>query len=172
MHTAHFSNTTAHIPVNGRGSTAAARTITNGAIAAATATSVTVTNAAGTSAVGDMIFCGTQGIWGTITAINSNTFSVKRWYRLGGGADVVPAVSGSITVWPGGILRSARATKITGHSAGSTNVLTITDCAGNTVTTVQARMNVPLKVYGPWIASAGTAANVTLHFELIGELDT
>lgn len=172
MYTMTLTDAVQRMPTNGRGGSAIARVITTPAITAVNSTSVTVTSLGANVAAGDVLFLGTQGFWGVCRSVASNTATVKAWYRLGGGVGFPPAVSGSLAAFPSGVLASAHASFITGAIADTaTDNVTLVDPAGTTVAIGLPFAGAPVKMWGPWRATAG-AATVTLTFEAVGDLDT
>lgn len=158
---------------NGRGGSSVARTITNATITALTPTSVTVTTLGANVAVGDMLILGTQGIWGVCTGVSSNVASVKRWYSQLGLKGAVGSVTGSLIAYPGGVLRRASRTKLTGFATvAAATTITITDITGQVIASTIARLNTPINILGPWTVTLSATTNVSINFETFGDLDT
>lgn len=175
MYTANISDATQRMPTNGRGGSAIARVITNAAIVGnPTATSVQVTDLGANVAVGDILFMG-QGNWGVATSVNDTTdiVTVKRWYRVGGGVGTIPPSGGNLVAFPGGVLRTAVASIINGVIAtAGTTTLTLIDPLGTTIAVALPWAGAPIKMWGPWRATAGAASGCTVSFETVGDLDT
>lgn len=166
-----LSDNAQRMPTTGKGGSGIARTIANPTITATSATSATVTDATATNAVaGDIIIAG-QGNWGVVTAINGNVFSVKKWYRLGGGVQTIPPTGGNLAAFPGGVLRTAVYSVILGIQASAAGTTTtIVDALGTTIAVVVGTSYVPIRCWGPWRATA-SAATVQIAFETVGDLD-
>ena len=168
MYTMTLADANISMPTNGRGGAATNRTITDGTITATSATSVTVTNLGANVVAGDILIAG-QGCWGVATLVAGNVVSVKRWHRLGGGVNVIPPASGTLIAHPGGVLRTAQSSKITGVLA-SGETITFTDALGTHIVVAANPFEFPIKMWGPWRATA-SAAGPTIAFECTGNLD-